>query len=361
MEFLPYNLKEEHDRLPFTHSESTTACRQGFEGLNYLHSQGVSHRDIKPENVLLSSRKPLLIKIADFGLASNAESHATFCGNWQYSAPEIFFSFKYNSKVDIWAWGLVTFELLHGLPKRTASPKQEKWFERLFTWIKDKEGSYMVDFLSTNVLRSNPRDRLSAEECLDLCDRRLYSPSATPTEALSPGVYQRNKPATGVSHFSHGKSPALQSLEIVLTYWVDSDQETQIELQRATFSFDLHQRAIKPLEPISGSRSKCHYLRSTRDDDFERQSHLEAMPEASIRRNKSSPPLKPPSRHSPAASLQDPLPSVSQSIRSNVWRSFFPMSADFDNTLSHCLTELPSHDPNCKSPIPESSRLYTSN
>ena len=48
---------------------------QVFDGIQYLHTQGMIHRDLKPENVLMVGREPgteeyMMLKICDFGLRS---------------------------------------------------------------------------------------------------------------------------------------------------------------------------------------------------------------------------------------------------------------------------------------------------
>lgn len=42
--------------------------------LKYIHSQGVAHRDLKPENVLVTTDDPVVVKVADFGLAKVVDS-----------------------------------------------------------------------------------------------------------------------------------------------------------------------------------------------------------------------------------------------------------------------------------------------
>ncbi len=55
------------------------------------------------------------IKLADFGYAAfmNKERHS-FCGTIDYIAPEIVKNQNYNEKVDVWAIGVVIYELLTG-------------------------------------------------------------------------------------------------------------------------------------------------------------------------------------------------------------------------------------------------------
>lgn len=80
--------------------------------LAFLHSKGIIHRDIKPENILIG--KNLRPKLADFGISKNMGSiRETFCGTIEYMAPEFYSNVKKNYKVDVWAIGILLFEIFH--------------------------------------------------------------------------------------------------------------------------------------------------------------------------------------------------------------------------------------------------------
>jgi len=87
------------------------------KGIGYLHDHGVVHRDLKPANVFIENGQP---KIGDYGLCkSMTESQGTAqtynVGTVHYMAPEITYG-NYNKQIDIYASGVMLYELLTGRP-----------------------------------------------------------------------------------------------------------------------------------------------------------------------------------------------------------------------------------------------------
>jgi serine/threonine protein kinase/tetratricopeptide (TPR) repeat protein len=92
---------------------------QVLDGLAALHRAGIIHRDLKPENILLTSEG--VPKIADFGLAYQLEAHAerltatdAILGSSDYMAPEQVRGSRGDERSDLYAIGVVLFELLTG-------------------------------------------------------------------------------------------------------------------------------------------------------------------------------------------------------------------------------------------------------
>ena len=91
------------------------------DGLNYAHQQGIIHRDIKPANIIVLDDDR--IKIADFGIAKIESSDSTqlgmSLGTPSYMAPEQSLGQVIDARVDIFALGIIAFELFnscHELP-----------------------------------------------------------------------------------------------------------------------------------------------------------------------------------------------------------------------------------------------------
>ncbi|MFO0722403.1 MAG: protein kinase [Myxococcota bacterium] len=122
MEFVPGRQLREELGAPQAADRAVFLARQILDGLAEAHRQGVVHRDLKPENVLLSGRDQ--VKILDFGLAkpmvadpkSEVPSTKGLAGTPRYMAPEQFQGREVDRRTDIYALGVVLFEILSGHP-----------------------------------------------------------------------------------------------------------------------------------------------------------------------------------------------------------------------------------------------------
>jgi serine/threonine protein kinase len=86
-------------------------------GMRFVHSRGIMHRDLKPSNILLNEAGQTLI--GDFGTSRYESDDATFTGETgtvTYAAPEVYNGEPYTSKVDIFSFGLILYEILVGSP-----------------------------------------------------------------------------------------------------------------------------------------------------------------------------------------------------------------------------------------------------
>jgi hypothetical protein len=84
------------------------------EALAYLHGKRIVHRDLKPANVMLNA--DLEPVVGDFGLAKTMTQdrmRQTFMmGSPVYMAPELYRDDEFSDKVDVYAFGIMTFEIL---------------------------------------------------------------------------------------------------------------------------------------------------------------------------------------------------------------------------------------------------------
>ena len=149
------------------------------DAMNYIRRLAYIHRDIKPKNVLLTKylansivslddsgtifksdeqidklnvdpNKPidynysekLVLKLADFGLAKHYMDNEdslmnTICGSPLYMAPELILNKEYNSKADLWSYGIIMYQLLFG-----NHPISATTFPQLYQNLKSKS----IDF-----------------------------------------------------------------------------------------------------------------------------------------------------------------------------------------------------------------------
>ncbi len=106
-------------------SQTVNYLKQILGGLQYAHEQGIVHRDIKPENIFVM--RDGRIKILDFGLAAPpGEEDLNLHGTLYYASPEQLEGEPEDARSDIYALGIMAYELLCG--KR---PYPEDDFSRL--------------------------------------------------------------------------------------------------------------------------------------------------------------------------------------------------------------------------------------
>ena len=141
--------------------QAISVMRQVLGGLDYAHKQGLIHRDVKPENILVHERAGRegysvegLVKVTDFGLGRAATSTAVgsivysaslhgagaqeIAGTLDYMAPEQRTGGDTDARADLYACGVVLYELLTGerpagteLPS-DLNPAVPKWLDDVF-------------------------------------------------------------------------------------------------------------------------------------------------------------------------------------------------------------------------------------
>ncbi len=103
-------------KVPFSEKDAISLMSQLLDALGHAHEQKVWHRDIKPANLIVTSTGRL--KIADFGIAriesSQLTQHGLLMGTPGYMAPEQYMGTPADHRADLFAAGVVMYQLLTG-------------------------------------------------------------------------------------------------------------------------------------------------------------------------------------------------------------------------------------------------------
>lgn len=139
--------------------------------LQELENKNIIHGDIKLENILYSSEKEA-IKLADFGLAFDAQnpaSSSSSLGTPEYMAPEQILHGRKGLESDMWALGVCAYEMLLGIP-----PFYDETPEKIFCkitssceidWMEGSVSDEAKNFI-TKLLDRNYQTRLSLEDAM---------------------------------------------------------------------------------------------------------------------------------------------------------------------------------------------------
>jgi|SRR5882762_721836 len=113
-------------KLPFSIGQVVDILSQLLAALQYAHERGVWHRNINPANILIMSDGR--VKVTDFGMARIESSMLThrgvIMGTPGFIAPEMFLSDTCDGRIDVFAAGVILYQLLAGMPPFVGTPEQ---------------------------------------------------------------------------------------------------------------------------------------------------------------------------------------------------------------------------------------------
>ncbi|XP_074477788.1 serine/threonine-protein kinase 17A [Sebastes fasciatus] len=174
----------------FSEEDVKRLMRQILEGVSFLHQNNVVHLDLKPQNILLTSSSPLGdIKIVDFGLSRMVSSHQELreiMGTPEYVAPEILNYEPISTATDMWSTGVLAYVMLTGISPFLGENKQETFLNisQLNVSYSEEELQQLdraaLSFIQM-LLRKQPQDRATAEQCLKHPWLQFSEPQETQT------------------------------------------------------------------------------------------------------------------------------------------------------------------------------------
>lgn len=213
--------------------------------LNFIHSKGIIYRDLKPENVLIDADGYPVI--ADFGCSKFCPDKAyTFVGTPNYVAPEMITNAGHNRGVDIWAFGVILYEMVSGEhPFFFEGVDQVSLYHSIchedYFPLPEEQNKHCVDLVD-NLLKKDPIERLGMHragmndiiqhqwfEGMDLQQIRKKSFPAPwiPNELLRDGFESFNLDDKDFSHTNNSSYSKNESMKSYISMNSIEESETQ--------------------------------------------------------------------------------------------------------------------------------------
>ena len=140
-----------------------------LEALEYIHDNGVVHRDLKPENIMVDADDN--VKLIDFGIAGDAAARrltyanlTAALGSPNYISPEQVKGKRGDGRSDIYAMGVILYEMLTGKLPFTGSSPMQVINDRLLNYpmppsVADPSVSPQLQEVLYRALERDPRNR----------------------------------------------------------------------------------------------------------------------------------------------------------------------------------------------------------
>ncbi len=219
-------------RLPI--DEVLSILMQCAAGLKAIHASGVVHRDLKPENILLTREGQ--VKITDFGVAglgraSTLTKTGTIVGTAKYVAPEFIEMGECDLRGDLYALGVIAFELISGVSPFKSGDLNGLIMERFKTTIREdllvlapecpRELVRIVTKMMSLSLAQ--RHQSAADLLVDLdqfAAQRSQPRTATPSSAIVNQSNERlNDPAGAVNYLNRMVISVAVGVAVILVAW----------------------------------------------------------------------------------------------------------------------------------------------
>jgi len=276
-------------------SETCRIIRDVADGLAYAHRHGVVHRDVKPENILLSDGHAL---VADFGVAKAVSDVASTLGGTvrttlttagmtlgtpTYMSPEQAAADpQVDSRADLYALGVVAYEMLTGRPPFVGATMQQILAAHV-TEVPDpvaKRRSSIpapIAAIVMQCLEKNPADRpRNAESLIAVLDATTtLNAGSTDSAPVNSAASRRERPAPEPPS-PPAVTAAIVAIVLIATgagygYWHHSHAAAVVPDHLAaessgTISVSGKSVAVLPFDNLSADTSNAYFAAGTQDE-----------------------------------------------------------------------------------------------
>lgn len=164
---------------------------QLLQALVYLHRRGFVHRDLKPSNVLVANGQ---VKVLDFGLAMQIERAAGTMGTVAYMAPEVLVGETVTAAADLYAVGVMAYEMIggqHPFSNADSQPVVQRiLFEPPNLQLLMPAGEVMVAIIERLLSKEPQRRYQRAVEVLEALEKAVGRPFPLETETTRESFLQ---------------------------------------------------------------------------------------------------------------------------------------------------------------------------
>jgi serine/threonine-protein kinase PpkA len=176
--------------------EALDILHQIASALEYAHDKGIVHRDVKPENIMFRDDEGTEAVLTDFGIAKTGSLQSDFTragmvvGTPRYMSPEQAEGRAASARSDIYALGIILYEMLTGLPPYGAGESMAILYSHINDPIPDLPRRYRdLQPLFADMVAKDPQLRVA--DCTALLERleeHLIGPAdESPSASTEPG------------------------------------------------------------------------------------------------------------------------------------------------------------------------------
>lgn len=173
-------------------AETVALIEQVCAALEHAHDKGIIHRDLKPENVVITHSQ--MVKLMDFGLArlagaSRLTEEGAIVGTFAYLAPEVMLGESASVQSDLYALGVMLYELAAGRPPFIADTVMAVASQHLHAPVvppstHNPELPAGLDSLVARLLAKRPEERPASAAVVRQVLAQIDSQEAAPAEDI---------------------------------------------------------------------------------------------------------------------------------------------------------------------------------